>query len=244
MIQDGATIIEAEGSRLAKLRPSEPTAVGLGLVAADSVLIALHIVQWISPFADRGFFLGDDRGMGEAFQYAKFLVLIAILYVVYRWRRAPIYASLILLFGYLTVDDALLFHEQAGEWLAYRLGIPWAFGLRDVDFGELLYISLAGAFLLGQFGLSYLASPAEERVHGRGFFALLLLLGVCGVGFDALHSFGNASGFGPLLEILEDGGEMIAVSLMVAHATSLLPPDWNPLRTFRKADAALGISEA
>jgi hypothetical protein len=116
--------------------------------------------------------------------------------------------------------------------------------VREVDLGALLYASLVGRFLLGLFGLAYLASPVEERHHGRRFFILLLLVGVCGVGFDALHSFGKTSAFGPFLEILDDGVQTIVVSLVVAPVTSPLPPDRNPSRTSRWAGCDLGPPEA
>jgi len=210
------------------------TRVAIGLLAADAVMIVLHVIQWISPIADRGFSLGDDRGIAEALQYAKLFALVGILASVYRSRREPIFASLLFLFGYLLADDALILHEKAGALLAARLGLAPAFGLRSIDFGEMLYAVSVGILLLGQFAVAYRATAPSARKDGRVFFVLILLLGCCGVGFDALHSLALDTPLGPLLEMFEDGGEMIVVSLMVAYATSLLPAGSNLVRRGRR----------
>ncbi|WP_165244088.1 hypothetical protein [Paludisphaera soli] len=193
--------------------------VALGLILADLVVIAMHIVQWATHFAPRGFSLGDDRGFGERFQYAKLLALVALLALLHRRQQWPIHAALVLVFGYLLVDDALMIHERLGEHLAERYALSPAFGLRAVDFGELIVSAVAGSVLLAQLGLAYWFGGSEERVVGRNFIGLLLLLAFCGVGFDMLHIMLRA--FDSTMEILEDGGEMIAVSLMVAYAASL-----------------------
>ena len=115
------------------------------LLVGDLVYIAIHLV-WTetsllnSPLAA----LDVDRGYAEFFQYLKLLwtglLLTGLCLRTRRWG----YLAWALLFLYLLADDSFSLHENFGRTLADRLALQDAFGLRAIDFGELLVSATAG----------------------------------------------------------------------------------------------------
>ncbi len=189
--------------------------VDLLLIAAD---VLVHVVRrrqvpvWQVSW---------DGGYGEFLQYVKYVWVIALLVGVAALRRAWSVLIWVPLFAYLLVDDRYQLHERLGAHLAQVWGLPDTLGLRAVDLGELLVmaaVSLAGVLLLL---VGMVASTSATR---RALVDVLLLLGVMAffaVVVDMAHILFLTSPAEPLVGVLEDGGEMLALTLVVAYLYSL-----------------------
>ncbi len=133
-------------------------------------------------------------------------------------RREPIYLAWILLFVYLFLDDATQIHEQYGYSLAIAMQWAPALALRARDFGELAVSAIAGTILLSTITFAYWRSDEAGRAFTRQLLPWLGALIGCGVGVDMLEiqleSFGSPLNI--ILEVVEDGGEMIAASFLTA----------------------------
>lgn len=156
------------------------------------------------------------------FQYIKeFWIAIALFTICWRTREG-IYATWALLFIYLLGDDALRFHERGG-WL---LVSEWhyfgpAFGLRAVDFGEHAISAAAGSVFLVLIGYFYTRSSNSAKNISKDLMLLLGVLVFFGIFTDMVHSlFRNL----PLRDLItiEDGGEMVAMSLIASYVVHLL----------------------
>ena len=141
-------------------------------------------------------------------------------------KRALIYVIWTVLFAYLLIDDSQQIHETHGLAIADALGFQPAFVLRPRDFGELIVTALAAGPLLGTIGLVYLfASRSEERVFTHTMIALLIALAFFGVGVDMLDIMVPWPWLTATLGIVEDGGEMVVATVMIAYVTgSMIRP--------------------
>lgn len=191
------------------------------LLTADLLFALMSLAHDMSPrFKDEGFSLETDRGFAEVFQYVKFLwagLLAGALAV--RTRHLP-YLAWALLFGYFLVDDSMRVHERGGEWLAQRFVLAPRFGLAPMDVGQLGVFAAVAVIAGGIVALAWRYGRAEFRRETRTLLVLLVILAACGIGLDAVHALvdpGPASPAVALLGTLEDGGEMIAVSLICCH---------------------------
>lgn len=190
------------------------------LLAVDALLIALHVMQRLGWLHDAAFRLQQDGGVAEWWQYGQTASVAALLLALWRMRGPALYAAWAALFVYIVTDDALELHEQVGEWLAHAAALPPVGGLRPQDLGELMVLGCAGIVLVGGCLVAHWRCPDRvARGHSRVLLGLLGLLVVCGV-FADMGQFAMAAAGLPLhgMTILEDGGEIVAVSLTLAVA--------------------------
>ena len=198
------------------------------LLSLDILFIALHLLlialfaEDLSAFYNR-FTVDRERGFPELYQYLKFSLIAGLLFYLFTKRRAWTYALWASIFGLALLDDALGLHERGGRFLVSRFDIPHALGLRGQDFGELITWGVAGVGVLFALWMSYRRAAPELRRVSRQLVWRFALLGFFGLGVDAVHSLFRASsvalqeGFA----VLEDGGEMVVASLIVAFVWHL-----------------------
>jgi len=195
------------------------------LLAADLAFIALHVIYVeTSLLRGRPFSLEADNGLPEAYQYVKQFWLALSMAALFRRTRAIVYLGWMLVFAFLLFDDAFQFHEHFGQWLAAHYDVPVAFGLRREDIGELLFAASIGGITLLLIGLGYWLGDAQARTVSRDVALLVVLLAGLGVGVDVLHviTYFKAPLLGHFLLIVEDGGEMLVVSIMAAYIFNVL----------------------
>lgn len=192
------------------------------LLGADFVFIVLHIARQTHfvPWLSRNLFdIGIDRSYGEVFQYIKLFWIVILTAVVLRSSRTIAYGSWMVLFAYVLLDDALQIHEKAGELVASTFHAAPLFGLRLQDYGELYVWAVVGAALLTGLALAYRhGSPAFRRVSiDLGLLGLaLVVFGGLGDMAEIAIEAGAVVEFG--LGTIEDGGEMLVVSVMLWYA--------------------------
>ncbi len=163
------------------------------------------------------FLLNLDGGYPEMFQYLKyFIIMVATLRIVLS-KKIYNYISWFFLFTLLLLDDALQFHERFAAWVVEKFNIAPAFGLRPQDLGELTYVGIFGPILLLLLLFTYYYGSKRIR---RTYIDIGLLFAIFlffGIGVDVLHqlvAIGDNRYTLLFMILLEDGGEMITLSIL------------------------------
>jgi hypothetical protein len=191
------------------------------LLAVDAILIALHMGVVTGTLSEPRFAITTERGFAEVVQYGK--AACAALLLLEMVRKTRSLTALVWSAGLsaILLDDAFALHEQLGAALGPQV-FPSGFGrLSPPHTAELLVLS-GGAVL---FALSAAAAAGHEGARGWSINAALggslLLLAAFGIGVDALHSMADGRLARRFLAVVEDGGEMAAMSVLTAMTWAL-----------------------
>jgi len=215
----GTQTIETD-SRQRRMLGERSATLLLGLLLlVDAICIALHLLVWLPDRTLVLFSLERDGSYSEVFEYAKLLWVAVLLVVLARRQRSWSYLPPALLVVYLLVDDAVALHESLGGTLTDRLGFEARFGLRAKDFGELAVSAAAGLLFLPALALAYWRAAPPVRRTLLDFALLLGVLVFFAVAVDMLHSLAGPAGFWyRAIGVLEDGGELVTLSVLVWYA--------------------------
>ena len=194
------------------------------LICGDLVYMAIHVGHLTIP-ALRGahYSLETDGGLAEFYQYVKQMWVALCLAVAFVRRRQLVLLAWSGFFGFLMLDDALQFHEQAGLWLGERFALPAVAGLRPDDLGELIVGAAVGASLLLVLAVAWWRDRERTWRLSRALLILTGALGVCGVIVDAVHvvAYFRVPALANPLAFVEDGGELLIVTALTAYALDL-----------------------
>lgn len=170
--------------------------------------------SWLQKLLSyQSFSLKQDWGYAELFQYIKeFWILIMLLFLAIE-KRSFIYLNWSLLFLYLLIDDSCLLHERLGFYMCRHWRFHPGYGLRAQDFGEIAVSCTAGLFFLIIISIPYYFSDIKLKLFSRNLLFMVIGLAFFGVGIDMLHRILNLHG--PFWVIVEDGGEMLMLSIIV-----------------------------
>ncbi|MAT95945.1 MAG: hypothetical protein CL608_02160 [Anaerolineaceae bacterium] len=192
-----------------------------GLLVGDLLLLLAHfLLAYGLLLSNHDFFVDVDGGYGEWFQYLKYTVLIVLMAGLFRRQRGPLYLFWTALFAYFLLDDALRLHEQVGLWLAETADLPALLTLRPRDLGEMSFSGVSGLFFLTALVLAYQHSDLAARRFTQKLLLALAALIFFGIGVDMVQVMTEElvepyQFLRELLIVLEEGGEMMAVSVMV-----------------------------
>ena len=205
-----------------------PGAIGivvgvLALLSADAALIWADVLLHEGVLENRRFSITRERSFGEIFQYFKALVLAVLLLT--GAPRSPGSVFWGLLFGIFFVDDAFAVHEQAGLWFARAVALPTLGSARPEQVGEAILLAAGGLLVLIALANVIRHGGPPSREISRRLLPGLALLAFFGVGVDLLHSTIGDPGIRYAVGLLEDGGEMIAATFLVASAWTYTHPD-------------------
>ena len=189
----------------------------LFILAVDLIFIGIHLAMKLEVIEMPGkFWLDWEGGYTEYFQYLKYIGIILCSVYLVLVRREPSFLPWAFLFFVLLLDDAFTFHERGGEFLVDYFGIQPQFGLRAVDFGELYYHALVGALFSIFIGIAFIKGSRNFKKICLDIFLLFTFFVLFGVIIDMVHSyFNHVDTLSDALVLIEDGGEMIALSLIV-----------------------------
>lgn len=192
------------------------------LVVTDLIFMALHALRWWFNTPNLALRIDLEGGYGEVFQYTKYLWAAILTGWFAAKNRAWRFASWSIVFLYFLADDSLAIHETLGALVAARVSFELPLGLEPVDFGDLVTLFSAAAALALLVCAAQLGAGRNVKHAFIELAALAVLLGLFGVAADLLHGLFKAD---PLLDfmlgVLEDGGEMIAASLLVWYCFRL-----------------------
>lgn len=199
------------------------------LLVADTLLITLHAGLGLFILAGVIFTFPEilridrDWSLSEVFNYLKWIALIGALLALFSRQKSPIFLAISLVCVVALLDDSLQLHEGFGGPLIDALAFGWNL---PHGTGEMVFMAATGMLIAGP--LIYSWRRASHKVREQ-IAPLLALFGgaiFCAGGIDFLHS--QAAAVTPnsmkagILGILEDGGEMVFLSLMVSYVFGLL----------------------
>ncbi|HNN12177.1 MAG TPA: hypothetical protein PKL78_01375 [Anaerolineales bacterium] len=208
------------------------------LLSADLFFVFFYMVSKIARFLDLGttirletFNLTMDLGLSESFQYVKeFWIVILFIWLMYK-NRNFLFTGWVFLYIYLLFDDMFGFHEGLAAFFIAKSGIePEKILFNNVryqDFGEIGISLLFGVILLSIIAFTYFKGNAVVRDifhHLIGLLFLLVFFGVVADFIDRLFSPEAQKMMVMFTDVLEDGGEMIAMSLMCWYVSTLSEP--------------------
>ncbi len=195
----------------------------IALLVVDAMLISGDLLRHAGVLHDVRFAVTAERGFGEWFQYLK-AGTIALLLIRAR-RTIPVAWWWAGLFVYLLLDDAFAVHEAFGRFIAGVVTLPAVGAVRPSQLGELLLFAAVGLVFAGALAALVRRGDAASRTLtlklGLPFAALVFF----GVFVDVVHSFLADPSYRYAVGVIEDGGEMLAMSVLVAVAYSLRPID-------------------
>ncbi|MFC2107144.1 hypothetical protein ACFLRY_02290, partial [Bacteroidota bacterium] len=188
------------------------------LIVTDLVFVLLHLMLAFRVFYLPEFSLEMDLGYPEIFQYVKELwIVILFILIIYKSKNFA-YVSWSFLFLFFLLDDSMKLHENFGYYFADTFNIQSIIGLRPNDIGEMVFFGIIGMIILLNLILFYRFSCVSFRNHSKNIFALILLLIFFGLFIDMLHIIVNVSyRINQLFGTIEDGGEMIVMSLILGY---------------------------
>ena len=199
------------------------------LIAVDFAFLFLAVLQrYTGYFSDSRFNLTLDGSFAEFYQYSKEIFIAMTFVRISLLRRLPGYLVWSGLFMYFFLDDAFRIHENLGRLLVRSFGYGSTFGLRAQDFGELTVFAFFGLLFFSLILFSFLRCDLSHRKIWQHLMFLIILLVICGIGFDMVHSIFSDKGFaiGPItissvIGAIEDFGEMIVMSLCTWYVVNL-----------------------
>lgn len=198
------------------------------LLAIDAAFIGAHLVA--SAFLQSGesrlaeiaygrLTIYSDTALPESFGFGKWSFAFVFSVLGFALSRQRGFLGLAAASAFLFMDDAGQFHESVGEEFV-RMEVPGIFGLDAASTGELFGFALLGLGVLAALAFCWLTSGAMLR---RTVLLVIVAIGgmfLSGVPFDILHNLiaGASQGWAitELSGVIEDGGEMIFMSLYVA----------------------------
>lgn len=188
----------------------------LMLLSADLALLLLHIIgqtlgRYSAPLRAAGLY--EHILVYQLVKLSWIILLLACLLFATRFRG---YLAWMLVFGYLFLDKALEIHQRIGDYIANNTALPL-----EPRLYQLAVMLLAGAFLFALVGFACFRGPAAFRRISRDLFLLV----VAWVSFGLVTDLAAALGLGPGIEFasdfVEDGGEMLVVSLILWYVYRL-----------------------
>ena len=194
------------------------------LVGTDALLIVLGILHvYAGVFAAEAFSIEKERGFGESFQYLKEL-WICLLLCALGWKaRSRLHLSFALLFAYFLADDTYRLHERLGAALARFSGLSTVLGMRAAGLGEIVVLALCTGLIFAAILRCYLRTPPAQRAWARKLTARIAVLALFGVVIDGVHINITNPAWDAPLGILEDGGELVVMTVILAFVFRLRP---------------------
>lgn len=213
------------------------------LLALDVVLIVFHITTGI--FMEKipsVLNIAQDRSLAEWFGYAKLACASLLLWLAYRASRIPVLLSFTVIFAAMVADDSMELHENLGGWASSAFDLIGVTGQRGQDVGELLVWGAMAIILLPILAFGVVKTLPQDRLIGFGLAICAAILTFFAIGVDAVHgpacSFLSVPYCFQLFDLIEDGGEMITQSFILAHVLTVFqnnavstPPKAGLLRT-------------
>ena len=197
------------------------------MIAGDFIFFILHIYKF-DPTKYDIYSINQDRGLGEIFQYLKYIWSIIILLILSLKSKKNIYLAWIPAFIILFIDDFNTIHESYGSTIAKSLNngnilinlgslFNIDLALRWQDVGELIIYLITITFIASILIYPWLSSQKHEKEQFKLISLGFLCLGFFGVIVDILIILPQNIGFFLyVMAFIEDAGEMLATSFIVS----------------------------
>ena len=211
----------------------------VSLFIIDIILITLHFLHRLalhnvihSQFLSNTIFsMSEEAKLPDLFQYLQqFVIVLLLLYSA--MKKHKIYLAWAAIFGYLLLDDEFQFHENIGYAFAHLA--PHIGNIDPSEVAQEIFLVLLAIVLFGVSLLIIWRTKGESHIVSIHLTILLAAAAFFGVAVDIVQSFiGDHYGIAGIVKIVEDGGEMLIMSVIVWYVYRLafetIPmPDFNP----------------
>lgn len=161
--------------------------------------------------------------MPEAFQYVKELWIVLLLILTYIKRKEAVYLIWTFLFTFFLVDDFTGIHENLGGIIAKGTALIPALDFISKDMGEFLGVAFIGLIFLGVFLNAFFKSKRKDRRASVTLSFLVSALLFFGIVVDLIHAAfrGSSMVIYEFLALVEDGGEMLVMTLILWYAINM-----------------------
>jgi hypothetical protein len=195
------------------------------LIVADVAFILLYVVtaflfQQYEIHIHQFLYFNTEDSLASIWGYAKYGFALALFYAIFRETRNVGYGLLFAILLIFLLDDAAELHDRFGRALSSYLDFGPFAGLEGQDRGEsVVYVFMALIiFTLLYIAFGYLKSSDMQTFIN--FTWVIFLLATFGAAFDVVHAvFFADAGFLSVGDVvataIEDGGELLSVSLFV-----------------------------
>jgi hypothetical protein len=183
------------------------------LILVDAAFILSHRLLFMRGRFGERFSLESETGLPEYYQNLKELAAALIVFALLFKSADLLYLCWTLLFTYLFIDDSFEIHETYGLRLS-RHFTP-AYGLRTQDYGELVVSVTAGLVFVALLVIGYRRGKPRVRQESKVLLGMVLALAVFGVLFDMAHVKVLSHPWNHRLGMIEDGGEMLVMSIIL-----------------------------
>jgi hypothetical protein len=195
------------------------------LLIGDLGYISLHLIySYTNLLSDGLFSVTQDHGYAEFYQYLKELWILVLFFFLGLKNRNILFFLFSLLFLYFVLDDALRIHERVGAFLAFNLNFQSRFGLREVDFGELVVYLFVGVQFLLLLAAAFLHSDRYSKDIAKKLLFMLAILAFFGILVDLVQTLARGTLVFGILGLVDDGGELIVMSVITAFVFHLRSP--------------------
>jgi hypothetical protein len=187
----------------------------LVLLSSDVAFNALHIIQHtFIPNSSLSYTrFGDYLNIYHLIKLFWIIVLFAYLLKLTKFWG---YLSWILMFTFFLVDDAFELHQYIGDQITIIFEMSFFLNLNlQPRLLELIVLAMAGLCLLAIVALVYFRSPYTFKKVSNDLLLFILALVFFGIIVDLGSALTSQPAFILGLIIIEDGGEMVTLSLIV-----------------------------
>lgn len=207
-VEAGRTILANKAVRTAMLWlwPYAGVIVGLDVAAhyGDATGAALPVQ----------FFISQDHSFGEYFEYSLTGACAVMLFVMWRRLGGFAYLTNAAMMVWLTIDNAMGFHEAFGHWVAPFIPGPANSPVHANDIGEMLFFAGVGTIWLAGLASALLSARPKAAVHSLYVAAGIFGAAVFGVLVDMAVTWGpHTLAAKDFQTWLEDGGEFAFINL-------------------------------
>ncbi|WP_243232570.1 hypothetical protein [Microbacterium sp. CIAB417] len=206
------------------LRRSDGALLLVLFLLVDAAIVALHLsLKVFGTPAGEAFDLGVDRSYGEMLMYVKLGWITVLGILLARRRRTAVFGAIAAGSLLLLLEDALILHERIGwhlnEGVLDALPALAGLGILSVQLGELLWLGVVGVTIVVLFVVSFLRAGPVDRRDALSIAVFFVAVGFFALVVDTAHSLFALGSPGDLFfTVLEDGGELIALTPAVALA--------------------------
>jgi hypothetical protein len=208
-------------------------------LAVDVLLIGVHaVLGYAAATGGLGSWpefwnIGRDSSAAELLNLLKWGIAIFACLAAYVRSRVPILLGLSVLFLICLLDDGLQLHERGSELLIEWWGLFRYFGHRQGIAGELIVWSILGTLALISLVISWRATERPERRQVLPIFVFFGAIVFCAVVLDVMHTMTESrSIIAGVVGMLEDGGEMVFLTLLLSYVWGAIYCETEGSRSF------------
>jgi hypothetical protein len=194
------------------------------LLITDFSFFALHICHSIVGIpSDGAVAISRPRGFPETVQYVKFFWAALLFLLMWTRHHRLTYILFAGVFLYLLVDDACEIHESIGIWFEGKYPDLIFLGTTPEHIGEALALMGCGSVVLIALAIGYLRAPLSERALLRPGMWMLGIFAFFAFVVDTMHApfYGDKWYIDRIFQFIEEGGEMISMSFILAYVLGL-----------------------